>query len=66
MIYHLPGDPTLPPGCTHAMIDQGIDPGFEHECKECECPIQKPGLCRRCEHALRAEEEADREKDEQR
>jgi len=32
---HIPGDPTLPPGCTQAMIDKHFGPE-KHLCEFCE------------------------------
>lgn len=64
--YSLPGDPYLPPGCTHADIDRAFGGADEaNECSYCGGAC-RPGatICKRCAAEERAERRHDEMKDE--
>lgn len=66
--YHLPGDPSLPPGCTHADIDRamGCDDDDGNICDWCGEPCKTGNMCKECSKQELADRRRDEEKDETR
>ena len=64
--YSLPGDPSLPPGVTHQMIDEhmGYEPDESQLCTSCNTHLRmRAGLCRDCYYEGLAERRAEEAQD---